>query len=348
MSTVVSFRLDVGYLVAVETRMLDRLWPVSALTMGGGGIGQVWGETNREEAVATLREAVDEGITLIDVAPSYGTGEAERVVGEAFDGALPEKVRILTKHHVGHATPSEVQDAMLSGLNESLKRMRLSFVDVYLLHSQIIPETDPERHDWTTPLSLFREAARPALEALVDQGRIGAWGITAAQFPAVLEAVFAETPVPKVAQMVANALDASGDMSWSKSEVGPRALIKQAKNSGVGVIGIRALGAGALTDRFDRDLPSGHPALADYQRAATFRLIANEMDESPASLAYRYALSIPGVDTVSLGVKNRVELREGLQAAERGPLSDDLLLAIEARRTTASADSLDPERARHD
>jgi aryl-alcohol dehydrogenase-like predicted oxidoreductase len=316
--------------------------------MGGGGIGQVWGETDRLEAVATLREAVDEGITLIDVAPSYGTGEAERVVGEAFDGALPENVRVLTKHHVGHARPTEVEDAMLSGLDESLQRMRLSFVDVFLLHSQLIPAADPERHDWTTPVSLFREAARPALEALVDQGRIGAWGITAAQFPAVLGAVFVETPAPQVTQMVANALDAPGDMSWSESEVGPRSLIKQAKDLGIGVIGIRALAAGALTDRFDRDLPRDHPAMADYQRAATFRLMARESGESPASLAYRYALSIPGVDTVSLGVKNRIELRESLQAAQRGPLTDDLTTSIEAQIRSSSAGSREPGLASDD
>lgn len=70
----------------MEMRMFGGLWPVSALTMGGGGIGQVWGATSREESVATVRRAVESGITLIDVAPTYGDGEAETVVGEAFDG----------------------------------------------------------------------------------------------------------------------------------------------------------------------------------------------------------------------------------------------------------------------
>ena len=35
---------------------LGQLFEVSAYTLGGGGIGQVWGETSREEAVATVRE----------------------------------------------------------------------------------------------------------------------------------------------------------------------------------------------------------------------------------------------------------------------------------------------------
>ena len=61
----------------MELRKFGRLGDVSALTRGGCGIGQVWGPTSRAEAVATVREAVDSGITFLDVAPSYGNGEAE-------------------------------------------------------------------------------------------------------------------------------------------------------------------------------------------------------------------------------------------------------------------------------
>jgi hypothetical protein len=48
----------------------DRLGPVSALTLGGGGIGMVWRETTFDECVATAHEAVAAGINLIDLAPS--------------------------------------------------------------------------------------------------------------------------------------------------------------------------------------------------------------------------------------------------------------------------------------
>ena len=44
---------------------------ISALTLGGGGLGQVWGETSREEAVATVNLAIEKGITHLDVAPMY-------------------------------------------------------------------------------------------------------------------------------------------------------------------------------------------------------------------------------------------------------------------------------------
>ena len=77
----------------METHQFGRMAPVSALTLGGGGLGQLWGPTTREECVATVKAAVDAGITLIDLAPRYGDGKAEQVVGEAFGGRLPPGVR---------------------------------------------------------------------------------------------------------------------------------------------------------------------------------------------------------------------------------------------------------------
>jgi aryl-alcohol dehydrogenase-like predicted oxidoreductase len=88
--------------------------------------------------------------------------------------------------------------------------------------------------------------------------------------------------------------------------------------------------AGALTDALDRELPETHPEMVDYRRAAPFRVLAREVDESAAALAHRYALSVSGVATVILGVKNRTELHECLEAAERGPLDPMLVARIDA------------------
>lgn len=308
--------------------MLGSLWPVSVLTLGGGGIGQVWGSTSRDEAVATVRAAVDGGISLIDVAPGYGDGEAEEVVGLAFAGKLPEGVRVSTKHHVGH-DPVDVEAKMLTSLEESLGRLRLDYVDVLILHSQIVPRPDPDRETWTTPIQLFEDAARPALQKLVDDGRVGSWGITAAQFPENLEAIFSAKSPPQVAQMVTNVIDAPGDMTWTPASIGPRDLIARATQGGVGVMGIRAVQAGALTDSLDRDLAADHPARVDFERAAPFRAIAAQLGESSATLAHRYALSMDGVDTIVLGVKNRTELTECLAAAEAGPLPADVMDLID-------------------
>ena len=102
-----------------------------------------------------------------------------------------------------------------------------------------------------------------------------------------------------------------------------------ASERGVGVMGIRAVQAGALTDRIDRDLPAEHPETVDFRRAMPFRELARKVGESPASLAHRYALAMNGVSTVVLGVKNRAELRECVAAEERGPLEQELISAID-------------------
>ena len=95
-------------------------------------------------------------------------------------------------------------------------------------------------------------------------------------------------------------------------------------------MGIRAVQAGALTEAVDRRLPDDHPCMADYRRAQPFRDLARELDEAPSSLAHRYALAIPGVSTVVLGVKNRLELRECLAAETKGPLEPELVRRVDA------------------
>ena len=94
-------------------------------------------------------------------------------------------------------------------------------------------------------------------------------------------------------------------------------------------MGIRAVQAGALTDALDRPLADDHPEVADFNRAAPFRAIAKGLGESAAALAHRYSLSMQGVDTVVLGVKNRQELRECVEAEARGPLGAELIQRID-------------------
>jgi len=53
----------------MEMRPFKPFGSVSALTLGGGGLGQGWGATTRDEAVAAARLALDSGITHFDMAP---------------------------------------------------------------------------------------------------------------------------------------------------------------------------------------------------------------------------------------------------------------------------------------
>ena len=313
----------------MDVRDFGPLGKVSSLTLGGGGIGQVWGATDRDEAVATVRAAVDASINFLDVAPGYGNGEAESVVGAAFDGQLPSGVMVSTKCRVGNPEPDQVFLLLEQSVTESLARMKLERVDVFFLHNLIIPNQSSERYQGTTR-HRFTESVRPALQRLVSQGRIGAWGITGIGVPeSVLETV-AEDPAPHAIQVIANLLDSPGALKRYDEEARPREIIEAAHRRGLAVMGIRAVQAGALTAALDRELPDDHPEVLDFGRAAPFRDLAQELGESPASLAHRYTLSMDGVATVVLGVKNRVELQECVEAEARGKLEPELVRRIDS------------------
>ncbi len=317
--------------------------PVSALTLGGGGIGMLWGATTDEECVATVRAAVDAGITLLDLAPRYGDGKAESIVGEAFGGRLPAGVRVTSKHLLGDAPAAEVDTRLRQSIADSLARMRLKHLDLFFLHSNVVPDDHPMRRHPNaptrmTPYSRFVSTVRPALERLKAEGLIGGWGLTGIGHPDAIIKLLGERPAPAAVQGIANLLDSPGSLKFFEGPAKPRAVIAAAKANGVGVMGIRVVQAGALPAAIDRELPPDHEEVRDYARAAGFRRLSAELGENPAVIAHRYALAMPGVDTVVLGVKNRQELAECVAAADAGPLPPELIARVDTT-VDRSADS---------
>ncbi len=319
----------------MQQNQLGGLFETSALTLGGGGTGQVWGQTTREEAIATVRAAYDAGITLFDMAPLYGDGEAERVMGLAFPDGYPEDLRLTTKCMIGPVANEDIESRLRTSLSESFERLRRDFVDVFILHGFVIPD------DWNDALnpralphvairhSVYVENVLPVFEALIAERKIGAFGVTAASVQAANLAVINQETKPAVVQCIANVLDSPGNMAISAETPDPRAVIKAAGENGIGVMGIRAVAAGALAAQIDRDVKPGSAEARDFDRAAVFRELAKETGMSAAAFAHRYALSMPGVDTVVLGVKNREELEECVQAEAMPRLTSSQLQEID-------------------
>jgi aryl-alcohol dehydrogenase-like predicted oxidoreductase len=276
---------------------------------------------------------VEAGITLFDLAPRYGDGKAEEVVGAAFAGRLPEGVRVTSKCNLGEAAPEQIEGILRRSIEGSLTRLRLSRLDLFFLHSNVVP--DPEhmaRHadaaSRMTLYSTFVEHVRPVFERLVVEEVIGAWGLTGIGHPDTIIRLLGERPAPAAVQIIANLLDSPGGLKFFDGPAKPREVMAAARSNGVGVMGIRAVQAGALTSAIDRPLPSDHPEMRDYARAAGFRALAAELGMSPAFLAHRYALSL-AIDTLVLGVKNRTELAECIAAAEASPLPAELMARID-------------------
>ena len=318
----------------MRTATFGNLGEVSRLTLGGGGIGQVWGRTSREEALATLMAAIDGGISVLDAAPMYGTCEA--FIGEAFGGRLPPGVKVTTKHALGSPPLSEVAQRLTASLEASLSAMRLDRVDLFFLHSSLHADGyayahgNARRDEMSTALSLYRDEVVPAMELLKAQGRIGGWGITGIGVPSAVLAAIDNTPAPDAVQAIANLMDSAGALRRYAEPAQPRAIAAAAKARGAGVMGIRAVQAGALTFAVDRELSPNSPDRLDFDRAAGFRALCAGWGEAPAYVAHRYALSLPNIDTLVLGVKNRAELDECLAAEAAGPLDAARMAAIDA------------------
>jgi aryl-alcohol dehydrogenase-like predicted oxidoreductase len=317
----------------MRSAKLGPVGEVSRLTIGGGGIGQAWGETTREEAIATLRAATDAGITLIDTAPMYLNCEA--VVGETYEGRLPTGVKITSKHRLGTPPADIVEARLTASVDASLAAMRLEHIDLFFLHTNICEDdyvyaVRPDRQDvFATRWSVYVGAFIPAMESLQAAGKIGHWGITGTGVPPTILKALGHSRPPAAVQAITNLLDSAGGMKNYAEPEDARAIIAAATARGVGVLGIRAVQAGALTGAIDRALPPEQAEARDFARAAPYRALCRELGEDPAILAHRYALSMSGVDSVILGVKNREELAQCLAAEAAGALEPALMARID-------------------
>ena len=322
----------------MEKRSFKPYGSISALTLGGGGLGQVWGETTREEAIATVNLAVENGINHLDVAPMYGKGEAERVVGEVFKGKDLGDVKITTKCRLGTLPDDKVYERLISSLNKSLDNLNMERVDLFLLHSQLRQDDfqlytlNEYRDTNTTSLSCYYNAVIPAFERLKQEGKIGSWGIGGlGQTQAILEVLNHEIQ-PEAVQCVVNPLNSAGAIGYVDQDFDPQKILTESQKVGVPILGIRAVQAGALTLEMDREPhPSGFDIkdFEDYDKAEPFRKLASEWKMNPSILAHRYALSAEKVSSVILGVKNRAELLDCIEAESLGELNQDQISTID-------------------
>ncbi len=113
---------------------------------------------DREQAIRSIRRAIDRGMSHIDTAEIYGGGAVEEIVGEAIAGYRAE-VFLASKVHPDHATYA----GTLLACEKSLRRLRTDRLDLFLLH-------------WRGKLPLA-ETFR-AFEALKKDGKIRAWGVS--------------------------------------------------------------------------------------------------------------------------------------------------------------------------
>jgi diketogulonate reductase-like aldo/keto reductase len=129
---------------------------VSAIGQGTWKMGE--GQRSAREEEEALRLGIDLGMTLIDTAEMYGDGRSEEIVGRAIAGQR-DRVFVVSKVYPHNASRTGVPAACA----RSLKRLGTDHIDLYLLH-------------WRGGVPLAETVI--AFEALREQGKIGAWGVS--------------------------------------------------------------------------------------------------------------------------------------------------------------------------
>jgi aryl-alcohol dehydrogenase-like predicted oxidoreductase len=143
---------------------------VSPIAIGTWAIGGwMWGGTDEAESVATIRTAFEHGINIVDTAPVYGFGRSEEIVGKAIaEGGLRSDVLIATKAGLewdgGRVFRNASRARILREVEDSLRRLRTDYIDIYQVH-------------WPDPLVQIEETA-DAMHILLTQGKIRAIGVS--------------------------------------------------------------------------------------------------------------------------------------------------------------------------
>ena len=141
---------------------------VSPVAIGTWAIGGwMWGGTDEAESIATIRGAFEHGINIVDTAPVYG--RSEEIVGKAIaEGQLRSDVVIATKAGLqwdgGRVSRNASRARILREVEDSLRRLRTDYIDVYQVH-------------WPDPLVTIEETAE-AMLTLLEQGKIRAIGVS--------------------------------------------------------------------------------------------------------------------------------------------------------------------------
>jgi len=302
------------------------------------GGSEYWGPQSQSEADAVVRAAVDAGINYFDTAEAYNEGRSEQALGRALAGVPRDRVVIGSK-----VSPSNAyRDTLVSHCEQSLKRLKTDFIDIYMIHwpltGQSLEHFTDEQARITAPPSV--EEAFEALGRLVKDGKIRYAGVS--NFgPRPLAQTLRQTPRTIVNQLPYNLLSRAVE-----DEVLPLCRAEH-----VGVIGYFTLLQGILSGNY-RDLSEvprwqrrtrhfdsagselarhgGGGAEAEMREALErIRRISEGSGIPMASLAIRWAVSNPDFTCALVGTRKASRIRENAAAAA-SVLSADLMHELDA------------------
>lgn len=321
----------------METRSFGRTGlKVSVLGFGCGAVGGIMVRGTEAEQERAIARALDAGITYFDTAALYGDGVSEQNLGRVVRRLKPRNFIYGTKVRLLSEQKNDIRAAIVASVEASLLRLGLERTDILHLHN---PITNDGAGGFVTADQVIDEVI-PAFEALRQQGKIGAPGLTAiGDTSDVLKAI--DTGAFESAQVSYNMLNPSAATPLSDNYPAQdyRRMFEHTKAQGVGVIGIRTLAGGALSGSAARE-PNASPPPEPIGSATSFdgdlvraRRFLPMIDEgfaaNLAELATRFAISTPAMGTALMGIATLDQLEQAIMAVEQGPLPTAALSRIE-------------------
>ncbi len=285
----------------------------------------------RENARAIIRRAFDLGITHMDLANNYGPppGSAEETFGAILhDDLLSYRDELIISTKAGYRMwPGPYGEwgsrkYLLSSLEQSLKRMRLDYVDIFYSH----------RPDPSTPL----EETMGALDQAVRQGKALYVGISSynSEQTRRAAAILRRMGTPcLIHQPVYNMFN-----RWIEAD-----LLDTLEEEGMGCIVFSPLAQGLLTERYLAGIPvdsrAGRPTgflrpehitEANLLKVRKLAAIARERGQSLAQMALAWVLRQPGLTSALVGASRVSQIEESVAALHHLSFAPEELQAIDA------------------
>ena len=308
---------------------------VSAIGLGAMGMNAFYGPSDERESTATLRHAVDIGVTFIDTAEAYGPFTNEQLIGRAL-GHRRDEITLATKAsaetdddgtvHGRNGTPAYIRRAC----ERSLRHLGTDVIDLYYLH----------RADPAVPI----EESVGAMSELVREGKVRHIGLSEVS-ASTMRRAHAVHPIAAV----------QSEFSLFARDILHNDEKATADELGIGFVAFSPLGRGVLSDGIRslddlapddarRGLPRFTPAAFAANRRLVERVerIAERIGATVAQVALAWVLA-EGVVPIA-GTRRRERLDENAAAA--GIVLDEetrqeLALALPAEEIVGSRDGID-------
>ena len=283
------------------------------------------GVDSYDRARAIARCAFDNGITHFDLANNYGPpyGSAEQTLGKLMDDDFrPYRDELFIATKAGYDMwPGPYgnwgsRKYIFASLEQSLKRMRLNYVDLFYSH----------RYDPNTPL----EETLQALVDIVRQGKALYIGIS--RWP--LEALRVAHDYLKAHDVPM--LSYQGRINLLDREPINEGILDYCQRQGIGFISFSPLAQGLLTDRYLHGVPDDSrmarnhflkkerltPELLNYLQR--LNATATERGESLAEMALSWVLHQQGITSVLVGASNPEQLQKNLRSVHAQPFDENI------------------------